>query len=279
VHVDSEISPWSQAGETASPTEPTIAELDYIYRQVVDSVDKRDYEAFKNYASSERIWHTENPKKVVNEAATGELVFELLEPRGKENFEKYSPYSILYESPGIQNIKPLKVIDKEPSTRPDTILLEPKTGETTKVSMTLWKYSVDLQYITNTDYPDQGLGYVGFVWDSGSWKYNGEYWDLVGHTLPLELGEVSDEASAVIGTKNGECSPNPVQIFSGDTVVWEGVKGRIFSIQPTLENWDSGFLQGDKYYKKFNSPGIYSYLIQDITRLPEEAKDCRIEVK
>ena len=280
VSVDQELSPWGYADQVSTkPATPTLAALDSKYKQVQDAVAKRDYDAFKAVASTERIWHVEHPKKLVNESSSGEPVYETLEPAGKENFIRYSPYSILFKAPSSQNVFPIQVIEREPSTRPDIILVDKNTNTKTRVKMTVWEYTVDLIYRTKEGYPDQGTGSVSFVWDNGDWKYNGEYWTLSAHSTPIDVGDVVDNPVSTFNVdKSGKCSPQSLDVSAGSTVSWQGVAGEIYSVSPA-PYWDSGFLYSDRFFKRFDTPGTYTYLIQQIPNQPEDSKDCVVNVK
>ena len=280
VAVDQELSPWSQADQVSSkPAIPTLLALDSKYKKVQEAIASRDYEAFKSVASSERIWHIDNPKKLINESVSGEAVYETLDPKGTANFERYSPYSILFKAPFAKDAFPIQVIEKEPSTRPDIILVDKETNSKTRIKAIVWKYTVELLYRTVDGYQDQGFGHVSFAWDNNDWKYNGEYWDLTTHTTPLELGDVGSASHTFNVDTTGACSPTSLDVKAGDTVSWQGVTGRIYSVPPSSDYWDSGFLYGDQFFKQFKSVGTYTYLIDQIPNQPEDAKDCIINVK
>lgn len=276
--IDREISPWTALAESSdTPSSPTIEELDEKYKAVHESIEVRDYDLFKTVASTERIWHVENPKKLVNESSEGLPVYELLEPRGISNFVKYAPHSILLNAPKYEDIFPIQILDKTPSSRSDMLVVDPRTNEVTKVNLTVWPKAVELVYRTNIDNVDIGTGYIGFVWDGNDWKYNGERWQITPHKEPTTLGDTRID-SVEVALLDGSCMSESTTIKAGQAVQWRGISGRVYGISPN-EYWDSGTLYGDNFVKQFRIPGRYEYLIQQPPRQPQDAKMCTVVVE
>ncbi len=281
VKVDSRINPWAQAEKVSTSSEvPSVLELDAKYKQVHEAVRTRNYEAFKKLASSERIWHVENPKKLIGEESTGEAIFELLTPRGLENFVRNAPYGVLIKAPNPKDVVAVDIREKEPSTRPNLVVIDPlKSNQKTLVTTTVWKSSVDLIYNLNNDAGDTGTGYVGFVWDNGEWKYNGEYWETKIHQIPTTLGDKSAKPAVEI-TVGGEggCLPQSTKVNVGEAVAWKSMTGRVYTISPSPVFWHSDYLYNDTFIKKFDTSGTYTYLVQRPTVEPQDAKECIIRV-
>ena len=279
VVVDNQISPWEYSEYSVSPPDPNMTDLVAKYNSVHTAIQNRDYELFKSVASTERIWHVENPKRLINESVTGETVFETLLPRGEENFVRYSPFSILFKAPNAQDISPVRVQKKDPSTRQNFVLIDRDTGETTKVNAPVWSNTFEVVFEVSGELAQGGNGYVSFVWDQGDWKYNGEYWDLPDRENTFVVGNSSlSPVNTFSVDSTGLCTPQTLEINAGDSVSWEGVLGMVFSVDPSTDYWQSGFLNYDEFIKEFTLPGEYTYLILQIPNEPQSAKECKIIV-
>lgn len=272
-------SPWAYSANTlpSEPKTPTSDELEALYQKVQTAILTRDYASFVKLASSERIWHLENPKRAIRLNEQGQTIYERIEPKGKENFDRYAPYGILYNAPNPSDIVKFGVKKMEPSTRPNIIMIDNSTGKTEEIELALWKYSVELGYQLKDGIADKGEGRVSFVWDKDAWKYNGEFWLITPHQTPLTLGDTAATDIEVTYDMSGLCIPQALSINSGQTVGFRGINGRVYSIEgPKI--FDTGFLYNDNYQQRFDTKGTYTYLIQSPPTEPQSAKECTITV-
>lgn len=280
-----EISPWSETSDMVldDPPLPTQEDLDTLYRRVSQSIIERDYDGFKNLASSELVWNIDHPKVLLGETAEGLIVWESRGLTGEENFNLHAPYSTRNKAPPIEDIDPTKVEEVASSKEPDGYLLDNTQGKTFLVRDAPWKYRVMLYYALKSYNGDTGSGKVVFVYDQDHWAYDGEWWEIVPHGSARTAGDSENTGATsrtiAIDQKTGRCTPVTLTVRSGDRLVWKNITGMIYSVSPSPQYWQSPYLYNDSYGKNMNVIGSFAYVVQGLQKPDRDVYICRVVVE
>lgn len=267
--VDKVLEPWGYANKaiTPEPVAPSVDELAKKYQLVRKSIEDRNYVAFKELVSTQRVWVIDNPSKQSGLKKDGVDQSVAIEPKGEENFVDNSVSGIVFNAPRLEDLIPIntKVRTSIPEER-SLVIVDDKQNSTYRVVFTPWKYVVDVFYKTKDSAADQGNGFVSFVYDKDKWVYNGEFFTVTPHATPRELGDLESKGVVVEVLDMADSSKvrKEVEINNGTAVKWVNVNGLVFSVGKPDKHWNSVFLHGDTFIKNFKTAGRYEYVVQII---------------
>ncbi len=258
------VDPWQQNikdYDIDSLQKPTVLELDSVYRKAHQAFEVRDYETFKQVASSYRLWNIENPKGEIYEGDE-DIYFQVLDQTGVENFTNNAPLmNNFFSAPDLSMTLPSTLSEISKTDEISAKILDLQAKKITNIAGNSWN-SIKLNYeVTENNYRS-GSGVVTFLYEDGAWKYDFETWQLdyvknqnVGDTVKPGVKVSSFDISNISGI------PKEISIKIGDYVSWENANGVLFTVKPSTTHWNSPFLDSAKYTKQFNKSGSYTYVI------------------
>lgn len=262
--IPSDISfPWGHSRTVLNPAPavPDVQTLDVRYREIKKAVESRNYNLFKQYGSSERIWFFDNFLKPAGQTAERHSVYKM--ETGGESYFKENGICGLWntqETPLGVEIEPGEITDTDFGDQPDTqiLLIDNKTGAVKQVRFTDWEYKKALTYKIKDGQNISGTGVVYFVYDKGQWRYHGELWKL-SYDKNNVFGDNAQVKTTTVGTGKPNDYPGTIRIKRGEAVEWGNVYGNI--VGNPDKPWQSFSIIGAKYKKVFTERGTYEYKI------------------
>ena len=280
------IQPWKEGDQKLDedPELPDAMTLHYKYLDVREAIDTRQYYLFKQLASLEQIWLTDQTPKSVGLYNAGPLVIQVSKQGGKKNFLS-APYSYLFGSPPINLIEPNQVHKTLLQKYDDNILIDEDGSFIATLRRTPWSHAIILSYTLKEDSSYRGIntgevatdkeviidyesiGWVTFVLDRGEWRYSGEIWNVVYSDEHLQNRTPSDNENIVKGIIKDDNTvkyyPTTININSGEKIIWENVKGMVFStdVDKGANHFNSPFLKNQNFAHSFLQKGVYKYII------------------
>ena len=262
------INPWPHADPETDdvvslPDQNTLLN---IYLEIRKAYAARDYELYKKYASSERIWHMEHDK-VMAEGMFDDLpVFAVTEIDGQENFTDHGLLLCVIDAPEIANLEVSGVVwESEEKSPGKFIMVDSISKERYLVEGQNWKYRANLQFNIKDNSYQTGTGTVFFVYDEGVWKYHFEDWENT-FVKDKTLGDQVFEQDSLfaITYENNAYSPEVLNVSPNSVVVWPKMSGFIFTAGESIEHFSSPLLDDAVFQKRFTVPGKYEYVIYGI---------------
>ncbi len=256
------MTPWGENQTAQKIEQPSIIELHEIYKNISQSIEKRNYEQFIKYANSERIWHTENKKTLLGETQEGIPIFRKDQISGLENFRQNAPKAYNLTAPNIKFISPIAVTQKEKFTENDFLLVDQDNKNPVQIRPASWNNAYYLEYQVVDNPYVQGTGKVSFVYENNNWKYQGEAW-----TIQLKkdvvIGDFPADASKIhtITVNDQTNKIDSLSIKKGEGIIWQSVTGKIFAIPDSTTYWSSPFLDNSQFCKIFDEVGTYQYRV------------------
>jgi len=260
------LNPWPHSEpDPGSVALPSTDQLMNIYKEIRKAYANRDYELYKKYASTERIWHMEHNK--IQEAGMVDslFVFSVMETDGEINFTNNGLLLSAIDAPEIQNIQVLNAAWETKELSPGAFLMIDKENkEKYKVEGQNWTIRVNLNVTIVDNGYQKGNGIIYFVYDDGVYKYHFEEWENE-FTSGKDLGDIPSEGEIVftVDKNEGEELPPDLYLQKGQYVKWPAMNGFVMSQNDSPSHFSSPFLVDSSYTKKFDVQGDYEYVIFD----------------
>ena len=269
-----EIDPWYQEQpKKDSLSMPSADALFEIYKKISEAYANRDLNLFKEYASTERIFHISNPKTNAKADYKGTSVFILEDMDAEENFINNSLLLCHLKAPSTNLLTPIEATWETTQYQVGgAYILDPIKKEYVLLDVDNWQNRAILKLeIIPNDYVF-GSGVITFVYDKGNWKYHFEVWDI-NYSEVSSIGDIEDNSNKIILDDE---IPKTLTIQVDTQVQWPILKGYIYTKSGSIEHWSSGYINNTEYIKSFNKKGVYKYTI--LNKLYEEVFNGEIIV-
>lgn len=203
--------------------------------------------------------------KQEKEVIDSQLVLSIIEADGNENFENNNLLLPIIEAPELQNIQAVNVAWDNTEPSPSSLLVIDKDKmEKYKIEGQSWNIRANLIVnIVDNGY-QSGNGVIHFVYDEGNFKYQYEEWNnqfVEGSSLGDQPAE--DSVVFTIEKNENQFSPDTIYLQRGQFVRWPAMTGFVISQNESPVHFSSPYLKNSSYNKRFETEGIYEYVIFD----------------